>query len=156
MTATRSVTRPVGPGEGQNVPPGVVLLRCERMGRWTVSTGRAPLARFSDFATALDCARRIPTTEPGTIEVWQGRNYICCLTRDCLPGDCSDGDEESSGAGFRARSAPRARGALAVAERYGDRAQIAVDIGGPLLWLALVVLAVAGAFGWKLSAFGIL
>jgi len=138
MTA---VILPIRPHRPAALAPRLVL-RCDRIGCWTVSAGRRAIGRFPNLATALDCASRGGAAGTGVIEVWQGRNYICSLTRDGGGGEIA----------YRARPACAAERPLAAAaERYANRAaQIVMEVGGPLFWLALILLGVAGHFGWKL------
>jgi hypothetical protein len=55
-----------------------VFLRCDDKG-WKLCRADSE-RRFPDVQPALDCARRSREMETATIEIWQGGEYICCVT----------------------------------------------------------------------------
>ena len=119
-----------------------VLLRCDDKGCTLCQAGNE--RRFSDVQTALNSARQSREMATATIEIWQGREYICCVTP--LPSQRSQSD-------FPSISAPRliSDTGLAAAERYANRmARISLATAGPLFWLALLVVMVAASLGWQL------
>jgi hypothetical protein len=122
--------------------PCVRLCRNAR-GNWTLSAPNLARSEFTDFNAALRSARKLPGSKDATIEVWQGGDYICCLSSDEGPSRAPPYAEEI--AGLRA---PR----FSAAERHANRvAQVLLPVAGFLFWLALLVLAFAASFGWRLA-----
>lgn len=122
--------------------PNRVLLRCDDKG-CTLSAPNSE-RRFPDLQTALDCARLSRDTKGATVEVWQGSQYICCVTPKSW---------RTSEAEFPSFTAPRLvpDSMLIAAERHANRAaRILLATAGPLFWLALLVVAVAASLGWRL------
>lgn len=119
-----------------------VFLRCDDKGCTLCQAGHE--RRFSDVQTALESARKSREMETATIEIWQGGEYICCVTPLSSPRSQSD---------FPGISAPRlvSDAGLATIERYANRvARILFATAGPLFWLALLAVTVAASFGWQL------
>jgi hypothetical protein len=116
-----------------------VFLRCDDKG--CTLSGSASERRFPDLQTAIDCARHARDTQEATIEIWQGGEYICCVTpkswRHSEPGIAAP------------RLVPDSM--LIAAERHANRAaRILMATAGPLFWLALMVVALAASLGWRL------
>ena len=122
-----------------------ILLSCDESGAWTLSGTDSPVRQFDDFAAALDSARDACGSKPGTIEVWQGSEYICCLSPQERPPRAVSIRSVSVDATARRR-------ALTVAERYANRAaHLLLATAGPLFWFALMFVALAASLGWRLA-----
>ena len=112
-------------------------------GSWTLSGPNCSRGEFADFNAALRSARKLPQSQDATIEVWQGGEYICCLPSDEGPSRAPPYTEEIAGL-----HAPR----FSAAERQANRvAQILLPVAGLLFWLALLGLAFAASFGWRVA-----
>ncbi|HXP05996.1 MAG TPA: hypothetical protein VN808_17915, partial [Stellaceae bacterium] len=122
--------------------PNRVFLRCDDKG-CTLSSPNVE-RRFLDLQTALDCARLSRDTKEATIEVWQGSQYICCVT----PKSWQHSEPDFQGIAARRLVSDSM---LIAAERHANRAaRILVATAGPLFWLALIVVGVAACLGWRL------
>jgi hypothetical protein len=99
--------------------------------------------RFPDVQTALDSASQARDSKESTIEIWQGDEYICCVTPRSW---------ERSEMHFPSISAPAlvSDARLAVAERCANRiARVILATAGPIFWLALLLGVIAGSLGWQ-------
>jgi hypothetical protein len=122
--------------------PSVRLCR-NASGNWTLSGANPTRSEFTDFNAALRSARTLPEAKDAPIEVWQGGEYICCLPSDEGPRRGPPYTEDIAGL-----HAPR----FSAAERQANRlAQILLPVAGVLFWLALLGLAFAASFGWRVA-----
>ena len=112
-------------------------------GSWTLSGANRARSEFTDFNAALRSARKLPEAKDALIEVWQGGEYICCLPSDECPSRAPPYTED-----IARLHAP----CFSAAERQANRlAQILLPAAGLLFWLALLGLAFAASFGWRVA-----
>ena len=112
-------------------------------GNWTLSGPERTRNEFGDFNAALLTARKLRGSNDSIIEVWQGGEYICCLPSDERPSRAPPYIEDVAGL-----HAPR----FSTAERQANRvAQVLLPVAGFLFWFALLMLALAASFGWRLA-----
>jgi hypothetical protein len=127
---------------GRALEPRIRLSRTAA-GNWTLAGTPGGTGEFTDFDTALRDARRVPGAKGATIEVWQGRDYICCLPPEEWPSRAA-----VQRSGFSDTSCP-SRGTV---ERDANRAaQFMLPVVGLVFWLALLLLAFAASFGWRFA-----
>jgi hypothetical protein len=124
-------------------PASSVRLCRNASGNWTLSGSNCTRGEFGDFNAALRSARKLPESRDATIEIWQGGEYICCLPSDEGPSRAPPYTEDIADL-----HAPR----FSAAERQANRvAQILLPVAGFLFWLALLGLAFAASFGWRVA-----
>lgn len=131
------------PRGARRQPASSVRLCRSAGGDWTLSGGNGTQSEFTDFNAALRSARKLPEAKDAPIEVWQGGEYICCLSPDEGPSRAPPYTEDIAGS-----HAPH----FSAAERRANRlAQILLPVAGLLFWLALLGLAFAASFGWRVA-----
>jgi hypothetical protein len=121
--------------------PDCVRLYCDDNG--CTLSGLGLERRYPDVQTALDSATQACDPKEPAIEIWQGDQYICCVTpRSWVRSEMR----------FPSISAPAlvSDARLAVAERYANRiARVIMATAGPIFWLALLLIVIAGSLGWQ-------
>ena len=117
-------------------------LSCDHGGRWTLSEGNGAVRAFPGFEAALDGARHAGRR---TVEIWQGGEYICCL---------SPGELQRDAAPIRTGPSRPPGKTFTTVERYANHgARIMMATAGPVFWLALLFAVIAASFGWRLVQF---
>ena len=118
-----------------------IRLSCDRGGTWTVSEADGAVRAFPGFEAALDSARH--AGRKAAIEIWQGGEYICCLS----PSERAD---DAAPIGTGPGHPPRK--VFATLERYANHgARIMMATAGPVFWLAIAFAVVAASLGWRLA-----
>src|SRR5262249_31550971 len=131
------------PRAARRQPAASVRLCCNASGNWTLSGANRTRSEFTDFDAALRSARKLPEAKDAMIEVWQGGEYICCLLSDEGPSRAPPYADDIAGL-----HTPR----YSAAERQANRlARILLPVAGLLFWLALLGLAFAASFGWRVT-----
>ncbi len=117
-----------------------IVLKCDGSGACTLFSD--PSRRFSDAEAALDYARRFNGAEMATIEVWQGDQYICCISQSArLRPELSVSNPAPA-------PNPPQHCLLEAAERYANRARFFLVPAGALFWLVLLFCVLAASLGW--------